>query len=61
MNIRINITLDLNPEDWALARGARQRRAVREDVRRYVLNLIRTGGVFGEGNGKVPITITENN
>lgn len=56
MKIRVSITVDLDPEDWTLAFGMSGNAEIREDVKEYVLNMVRDSGVFG--NGEVPAMVT---
>lgn len=55
MKIRVELTIELDPEDWTCTFGV-AREDVRRDVKDYVLYLVQGAGCFG--SGEVPATVT---
>lgn len=50
MKVRVTVTVEIDPEEWATAYGVEGTQAIRDDVKQYVAN-----GV--DGASDAPITV----
>lgn len=49
LTVTVTLVVTLDPDDWAQTFGVGGRAAIRQDVKDYVLGLVRDAGVFGDG------------
>lgn len=56
MKILVNVTIETDPDDWTLAFGVRGPQFIRDHIREYVQEGLRSYGAFG--NGERPAVIT---
>lgn len=55
MKVNINLTLDVDRDDWTTTFGVVGAASIREDVKGYVIDGILDYGAFGSGEVKVTI------
>ena len=49
MRVRVAFTVELDPSEWSTTFGIEGNAAIREDVRRYIVDDVVKLGVFGSG------------
>lgn len=55
MKVSVTVAIDLDAEDWTTTFGVEGAKAIRQDVKDYVVSLVRDAGVFGNGEVEAKI------
>ena len=55
--IRVPLRVEIDPDEWTATFNITKRADIADEVRAYVLNLVRDGGVFGDGEVSADIKI----